>query len=53
MFGKYAKEIYVQLNYLKYFRLMAAIPNYSKRKAQATALTNRNKFEEWDIFSSV
>ena len=29
---------------------MAAIPNYLKRKAQATAVTNRNIFEEWDIF---
>ena len=38
----------VQLNYLKYFQLIAAIPNYLKRKAQATAVTNRNIFEEWD-----
>ena len=40
----------MQRNYLKYFQLMAAIPNYLKRKAQATAVTNRNIFEEWDIF---
>ena len=40
----------MQLNYLKYFQLIAAIPNYLKRKAQATAVTNRNIFEEWDIF---
>ena len=40
----------VQLNYLKYFQLFAAIPNYLKRKAQATAVTNRNTLEEWDIF---
>ena len=38
----------VQLNYLKYFQLIAAIPIYLKRKAQATAVTNRNIFEEWD-----
>ena len=40
----------VQLNYLKYFQLIAAILNYLKRKAQATAITNRNIFEEWDTF---
>ena len=40
----------VQLNYLKYFQLIAAIPNYLKRKAQTTAITNRNIFEEWDTF---
>ena len=40
----------VQLNYLKYFQLIAAIPNYLKRKAQATTITNRNIFEEWDTF---
>ena len=40
----------VQLNYLKYFQLIATIPNYLKRKAQATAVTNRNVFEEWDTF---
>ena len=38
----------VQLNYLKYFQLIAAIPNYLKRKAQTTAVTNRKIFEEWD-----
>ena len=37
----------VQLNYLKYFQLIAAIPNYLTRKAQATAVTNKNIFEEW------
>ena len=40
----------VQLNYLKYFQLIAAIPNYLKRKAQATAVTSRNIIEERDIF---
>ena len=40
----------VQLNYLKYFQLIAAIPNYLKRKAQETAVTSRNTLEEWDIF---
>ena len=35
-----------QLNYLKYFQLIAAIPNYLKRKAHATAVTNRNTLEE-------
>ena len=39
-----------ELNYLKYFQLIAAIPNYLKRKEQAIAVTNRNVFEEWDIF---
>ena len=38
----------VQLNYLKYFQLIVAIPNYLKRKAQTTAVTNRKIFEEWD-----
>ena len=38
------------LNYLKYFQLIAAIPNYLKRKAQATAVSNKITFEEWDIF---
>ena len=40
----------VQLNYLKYSQLIAAIPNYLKRKAQTTAVTNRKIFEEWDTF---
>ena len=40
----------VQLNYLKYFQLIAAIPNYLKRQAQATIIINRNIFEEWDTF---
>ena len=40
----------MQLNYLKYFQLIAAIPNYLKRKAQATAVTNRNTLEDRDIF---
>ena len=40
----------VQLNYLKYFQLIAAIQSYLKRKAQATAATNRNIFEGWDTF---
>ena len=40
----------VQLNFLKYFQLIAAIPNYLKRKAQATTITNRNIFEERDTF---
>jgi len=40
----------VQLNYLKYFQLIAAIPNDLKRKAQATGVTNSNIFDEWDTF---
>ena len=41
----------VQLNYyFRYFKLITAIPNYLKRKAQAIAVTNRNILEEWDIF---
>ena len=40
----------VQLNYLKYFQLIAAIPNYLKRKTQTTAVTNRKIFEEWGTF---
>jgi len=40
----------VQLNYLKYFQLIAAIPNYLKRKAQATGVTDSNIFDEWDTF---
>ena len=40
----------VHLNYLKYSQLIAAIPNYLKRKAQTTAVTNRKIFEEWDTF---
>ena len=40
----------VQLNNLQYFQLIAAIPNYLKRIAQPTAVTNRNTLEEWDIF---
>ena len=40
----------VQLNYLKYFQLIAAIPNYLKRKAQTTAVRNRKIFEECDTF---
>ena len=40
----------VQLNYLKYFQLVVAIPNYLKRNAQATAVTNRNTFEKWETF---
>ena len=32
----------VQLNYLKYLQLIAAIPNYLKGKAQTTSTTNRN-----------
>jgi len=32
----------VQLNYLKYFQLIAASPNYLKRKAQATGVTDSN-----------
>lgn len=36
---------------IKNFQLIAAIPNYLKRKAQAlTAVTHRNILEEWDIF---
>ena len=44
------KKYNVQLNYLKYFELIAAIPNYLKRKAQTAAITNRNIFKEWDTF---
>ena len=40
----------MQLNYLKYFQLIAAIPNYLKGKAQATGVTDSNIFDEWDIF---
>lgn len=40
----------MQSNYLRYFQPIAAIPNYLKRKAQATAVTNRNIIEEKDIF---
>jgi len=40
----------VQLNYLKYFQLIAAIPNYLKRKAHATGVANSNIFDEWDTF---
>lgn len=39
----FQRKYNVEPNYLKYFQLIAAIPNYLKRKAQATAvLTNRN-----------
>ena len=40
----------VHLNYLEYFQLTAAIPNYLKCKAQANAVINRDLLEEWDVF---
>ena len=40
----------VQLICLKYFQIIAAIPNYLKRKAQATGATDSNIFDEWDTF---
>ena len=43
----------MQLNCLKYFQLIAAIPNYLKRKAQATAVTNRNILEETELCDKV
>ena len=40
----------VQLNYLKYFQLIAAIADYLKRKALATGVTDSNIFDERDTF---
>ena len=35
-----------ELNYLNFVQLISTIPNYLERKSQATAVTNRNIFEE-------
>ena len=40
----------VHLNFFQYFQLIAAIPSYLKKKAQETAVTNRNILNERDVF---
>ena len=40
----------VHLNVFQYFQLTVAIPSYLKKKAQETAVTNRDKLNERDVF---
>jgi len=40
----------VRLNFFQYFQLIAAIPNYLKKTAQQTAVTNREILNERDVF---
>lgn len=55
MVSSYLWKIYkgnIMYNWItfKYFQLNDSIPNYLKRKAQATGVINRSIFEEWDTF---
>ena len=43
----------VHLNFFQYFQLIAVIPSYLKKKAQETAVTNRDMLNERGVMYSI